>query len=526
MDNGFNIDAILGILRRRWWVLLAPVVIGTPLAFLVATMLPPTYQSSGRIIVVSQQIPEELAQTTITTSAAERIALIQQRLTTRNTLLALADRFRIYGNEPGMSPTQVIDRMRRDISISGVDFAGRSGSRVTAIDIAFQASQPALAAQVANELVSQVMEQNIGQRSAQAVETLGFFTQEAERLGAELNRLETEIALFKSRNADSQPDSLNFRRGELSALESRIFEREARRALLADQRLQIVEAIQSGELAAVTGSTSPELAEIMRLERERLTMSATYTPTHPQMRAIARRIEALRGQVSPEALNGEEEGAAATPASVQRELERIDREIATLDERLRLDNESRAALASSIERTPQVELELRALMREQDNVRRLFDAAVAKRSQAELGERLEVNRQGERFEIIEQPQTPTSPVSPNRPLIVAAGFVGSGVIGAALVVLLELMNRSLRTASDVERRLSMRPIVVIPYIKGARHTTRRRWITRAAVVLAIVTAPAALHLIGQNVAPLPLIAQLSPDETGLLSGSRTARAGG
>jgi polysaccharide biosynthesis transport protein len=46
----------------------------------------------------------------------------------------------------------------------------------------------------------------------------------------------------------------------------------------------------------------------------------------------------------------------------------------------------------------------------------------SKLNEARLGERLEQDKQAERFEVIEQPITPTDPIKPNRPMILMGGL--------------------------------------------------------------------------------------------------------
>ena len=69
------------------------------------------------------------------------------------------------------------------------------------------------------------------------------------------------------------------------------------------------------------------------------------------------------------------------------------------------------------------------LERELANLQTQYDNAVAALGQAQVGEQIEVLSKGERFTLIEPPIEPTTPVSPPRLLIAAAGIVGG--IGAA-----------------------------------------------------------------------------------------------
>jgi hypothetical protein len=72
----------------------------------------------------------------------------------------------------------------------------------------------------------------------------------------------------------------------------------------------------------------------------------------------------------------------------------------------------------------------------------------------------------------------------------------------ALAALAELLNRSVRTARDLERRLDIRPIAVIPYIATPREALLRRSALRLGLILALAGVAAGLLLLDQFVTPL------------------------
>ena len=59
---------------------------------------PPTYLSEGKILVESQQIPVDLVKPTVTTASKERIQVIEQRVMTRDNLLAILDKY-LFSND-------------------------------------------------------------------------------------------------------------------------------------------------------------------------------------------------------------------------------------------------------------------------------------------------------------------------------------------------------------------------------------------------------------------------------------------
>jgi len=89
-DYQLSLRDYIGIVRRRG-VLIISVFGGVfALAVAVAIMMPPVYQSTGTIMVESQQIPTDLVQATVTSYADERIETIKQRVMTRDNLFRIA----------------------------------------------------------------------------------------------------------------------------------------------------------------------------------------------------------------------------------------------------------------------------------------------------------------------------------------------------------------------------------------------------------------------------------------------------
>lgn len=506
MEQGLNIGDLISVLKRRWPLGLAPVVVLAPLALILALTLPPSYSSTARILVESQQIPTELARSTVTAGAIERVRLIEQRLTTRQNLIDIAERFDVFADRPDMSPTEVFEAMRAATTIQSIALAtqGRGEVTASAINISFRASRAAVAAQVANEFVSMVLEQNVRQRSARAVGTLNFFTQEVERLSREMASLEAELTSFKAENDGALPDSLEFRRNELSSIEARLFERQLRQIAL-DEELRVMEGALASGVDAGDGPRSPEEQEVARLRSALAQQRAVLADTHPTIRAMVARIEALEAQIAPVAAADGSAPVTSSSLRLERQISLMRNQLDLLTSQQATETERAEALRVSIERTPQIEVTLNRLERRLESLQVQHRDAVLKQADAATGERLEVNQQAERFEVIEQALPPARPDSPNRPLIAIGGVGLGGALGAGLMALIELLNRRIRTPRDVERALEQRPFVTIPYVSTARETFWRRFRQRSAAAAVLILAPLGLYAVDQFYRPLPLL---------------------
>lgn len=512
METSFSTEDAIAIVKRRWllFVLLPiPVIL---IAALVAFAMPKTYRSTARILVESQQIPQDLARSTVTASPNERIRLIEQRLMTRQNLLDMAARHNVFAGRTDMSPTAVVDAMRKATRIEVIALAtqGRGDVTASAFNISFEASNAALTARVANDFLLQIIEQNVRQRSARATNTLEFFNQQVERLGRELTRIDAEIANYKNANDMALPESLDFRRSQLSTLEERMFERERQRLSLEEQLGALQAVRRSGGIVGGTQNLSPAEQELARLRQALVQQQAVLASNHPTIRSLSARISALENSLTTTQVGEPDEEPSG--ASVSRSLQEIDRQIRRVETQLeqlanqRLINEREVAvLRESIDRTPEVEVTLGAMLREQSNIQIQFQQAIQRQAEAATGEQLEVNQQAERFEVIEQPQVPTEPLSPNRPLIVGAGLGGGLAISGAIILLIEFMFPRIYSARDVQRLVGIRPIVAVSYITTPAERRKGRRSRAIIVGFGLAAAAAILAAVDTFVLPLSLL---------------------
>jgi len=196
------------------------------LSVLVAMSIPPVYESSGTILVESQQISPDLVAANNNTFADERIEVIRQRVMTREHLEAIIDKYNLFSSEiRRLSVTEKIDEMRNAITVSLVSAAVKGRGEVTiAFRVGFEHKQPEVATQVANELVTLFLDENIKQRTERASETTEFLTQEADKLRVELEILENRLADFKQAHSNALPEHQELRMNMLSRAETELKE--------------------------------------------------------------------------------------------------------------------------------------------------------------------------------------------------------------------------------------------------------------------------------------------------------------
>lgn len=268
-DEGLDLFYYAVILRKRFLYALLPFILVAAAGIAVAMLWPPTYLSEGKILVESQQIPVDLVRPTVTATAKERIQVIQQRVITRDNLLALLDKYKLYADQrERLSRTELLDRMRENIHIEPIDLDSSSGGRsqTIALKVGFTDQRPEVATQVANELVTLFLNEDARNRTNRAMETTRFLAREAQRLEGQLASVEAKVAEAKKQfRSTSYVDS--GANGQVSPTAAVRAELAQKRAIYSkshpvikrlEAQLEALQKMESGSPAAPRAGTTPQ----------------------------------------------------------------------------------------------------------------------------------------------------------------------------------------------------------------------------------------------------------------------------
>ena len=197
------------------------------------------------------------------------------------------------------------------------------------------------------------------------------------------------------------------------------------------------------------------------------------------------------------------------------QLEEIDNRISVLENQNAQTQIEIDEFDDSIERTPGNAIVLEALDRDYVNIQSQYNSAVDRLSRAATGERIEVLSKGERITVVEQPNVPIEPASPNRPVIAGGGSLLGVTLAAAAIVLLELSNRTIRRPVDLSIRFGVVPLGVLPVIRTPGDRLMKGAVMLTVVTVVVVGVPAALFMVHTYYLPLDLIADKALGKLGI-----------
>nr|WP_253404100.1 lipopolysaccharide biosynthesis protein [Pseudomonas migulae] len=476
-------------------------ILGVSIA--VAMSLPPTFESSGTILIESQQISPELVATNNGTFADERIEVIRQRVMTRENLLAIIDKYNLFSSQGRqLSVSEKIDEMRNTIGVTLVSAAIKGRGEVTiAFRLSFEHRQPEIANKVANELVTLFLNENIRQRTERANENTEFAKQEADKLEVALNAQDSRVAKYKEEHSKSLPENRELLTNMLTRAENDLKEVDRDyKAAREDLRFNELELVAANAGVAtkpgVAGAAADKPQDLGSLKAEYVRLLTLYTEAHPDVRAVKRKIAALEANRS--VAGSSVVSVSMDVAKAQARIAATDARIKSLADQKQQTQQKIAEYEAQIIEMPQVERGLITLMRDHDNAKKKYEEMRAKEMNARISESLEQENKAERFVLLESPLMPEKPVRPNRKKVVAMGFVLAPVGAGALVMLLEMLTQRVRGAEALGSVLGRRVLVAIPYIHTkAELANRKRWRTRLIIcgIVAIVIFLVLVHFL-------------------------------
>lgn len=485
-----NFERIVSAAKRRFLFFLIPFVLVLAGAVAVILILPPHYSSYGTILVETQQISPDLIESTVSTDPDQRIRMIEQRVMTRENLLKIIDKFNVYGDDRKfLTVSELVFKMQDNIAIDVItsSFSGnRRGETTIAFYVGFSHENPQIATDVANELVTLFLSENVRTRTERATEATSFLSDEADKVRRQLTQVESEIVAYKQKYKDALPEHLGLRQSMLDRSEDQIRDlRRDLRALEEDKRYLEIELTSARSGLTASGGEQSELAQnLSTLKDSLLDASTRLTDSHPDIMALKKRIAALEQQV-------EQEAAAARAASAQDQsvassvynpvVEKLQIRIAATDDKIAETRRQISAASTKMKELegiileiPQVERGLTVLDRTYTDLLDKLNSLESKQAQAQLSQNLEEEKKAERFVLLEPPIVPTEPVSPDRKKILGIGGFLALVVGVACVFLIELIDRRIHSASELEAVLKHPPIVSIPYIHTRKENVQNR----------------------------------------------------
>jgi protein tyrosine kinase modulator len=487
-----SLDDHLEILRRRWWVILIPALVGCGGAFLISLALHNEYTSRTLVLVERQKVPENYVKSVITEDIGQRLGTMREQILSRTRLEPIIDKFGMYKSERGkVSVEDLVERMRKSISVTPIQsLVTTAAGQLPGFSITFTGSDPRLAQQVCQEITSMFTTENLRLREQNAVGTTDFLKDQLEDAKHQLDEQDAKLAEFKRKYMGALPGDEQTDVQMLMSLTSQL-DAVTNQLGRAQQDKAYEEAMLNQQISAAKSPQRIEKQDEETLEKQLtdlkaqlVTMQGHYTADYPDViklksdiAAMQKKVEDNKKQPKNKTATDPTTGADPEPAESQQVRLQIHQNDVLIREKTQEQNRLKQQLATLQGRlsiSPTVEEQYKKITRDHDIAVKFYNDLLAKKSDAEMATNLERRQEGEEFTVMDPADLPEKPSFPNRPAF-AGGGLGFGLaLGLGIVALLELRDRSIRTELDVEQALGLPTLASVPSIGDKAPELKRR----------------------------------------------------
>ncbi|MDY7092277.1 MAG: polysaccharide biosynthesis tyrosine autokinase [Acidobacteriota bacterium] len=322
------------------------------------------------------------------------------------------------------------------------------------VELTYTSRSPEMSAKLANGFAEAFIDQGIDSRFENAGKASTFIAEQIETLKREISERELQLQDLSRRtdivDLDPQANTTIQRLRTLdqdysNAKNDRI-EMEARyRELLALPAESVADSFSGGEV-------SQQRSNLASLRQDYNSRLNVFKPEWPEMVELKSRIETaeenLRQMVEENAALARETARAAYQAALRKE-QTLDRDLNALKSQTVDQKSSRLEIAN-------LEDEVRTR-------RELLNELLRRQSETDVASRLQ-NSRASNVRIVDTALVPGGASHPSLRRNVGMGLLAGLLLGIGLALLLEYLDRTLKSSEELERILGLPTLAVIPDI--------------------------------------------------------------
>jgi len=320
----------------------------------------------------------------------------------------------------------------------------RAAGNTRVLEVLYESPDPKLAADFANTLASEFIEETQGMR-------LKAFQRTAEHLTVKLDEMKAKLEQSEAQLQDyARTSGLTFTSEKDNVSDARLVELQSE--LTKAQAERIAKQAKFEQVKSTPVESLPEMLDdptlreyrlrLTDLQRQFVELTATLTPAHYKVQRVQAQIAELQSAVKNQRTLILRRIGSEYSAARQRE-EFLAKAYAD-QEMIAADQSSKA-------------IRYRTLKGEVDSSRQLYEAMLERVKQAELATAMRASN----VLVIDHAEVPRLPYKPNLPMNAALGMFGGFFLALGLVLFRERLDRRIQSPGDAHVYLNISELGVI-----------------------------------------------------------------
>jgi len=483
-ERAFHPLDYLSVLRRRKWWFVVPVAVSIVIGTLLAALWPREYISLAQIGVTAPTLSPELLRGVSSMDKEERQRAVSQQLLSPQVLERVVRDEKISPEKPVEDVAGWL-RTKGEKNISVPNPIGKNADPTHGIDsfiMGYTDANPDRAQRITNRLAYVFVEENSKAQTAKAENTSEALGQQLQASQERLTQLEGQLRAKKEANMGRLPNQTSANVATVTGLRQQSeslaiqIRSEQDRLSIIEQQLDAMRQGIGGTAMTSTGAAAINSAQarIAQLQQA-LTMERALgkTDKHPDVIALQEEIANARAELNgakQTGSGGSRDDLLMADSMYRQRVQDRDISKARIRSLQAAEAAARSQIAqyqSRVDAAPMVEQDLGPVERDTELEREHYKDLKTRYENARSSEDVTRKQGGERFSVL----YPASPGQPANPWMQAKLFLMSVamgfMLGSALVVGREFMDRSVHDARALQNEFEVPVIGEIPRIHGA-----------------------------------------------------------
>ena len=322
------------------------------------------------------------------------------------------------------------------------------------VEVAFDATEPDLAARFANALTSEFIDQNMQARWQMSHQTSEWLLGQLDDVRGKLHGSENALQAYARRQGLIYTgDKQNVSEEKLRQLQAELSKAQADR-VEKQSRFEIAGTAAAGTLPEVLNDANLQALEtsLADLRRKQAELGVTFTPDYSRTKTLRAETAALESAI-------DEKRAAI--------VSRIDNELREARRREQLLTTAYATQTVLVTGDSEKSIQYEMLKREVDTNRQIYEAMLQRVKESAIASAMKASN----VRVIDPAKPPLHPYKPNVPIASAAGLLCGAMFGLVTIVIRARTDSSVHEPGDAGLLLGIPELGVIPAAARGRKSS-------------------------------------------------------
>lgn len=475
-QESINFQAVWLSMRRRWIPLTAVTMAVVGGAAVSTYLQKPTYEAEGKLLLSKT---DRVSSLTDFTEKAREITGLTYNSSPLDTEAEVVRSTPLI--EKTIASLQLQDKNGQLLDAEQMQKQIKAkGSRGTdVLTVSYRGNNPTEVANVVNALMEHYLENNVRVNRAEAVAARDFIRKQLPDVEGRVRTAEAALRQFKEANqvvalqeeARVAVQGMNDLTNEINRTRANLAD-AASRTIALQQQIGLTSA-QAIAFTSLSQSTAVQqvLTEYRQIQNQLAIQRTRYQPDHPEIMGLLRKEAALKQQLelritealrTTEPISDQDLQLSTLKQGITEDLVKVEAERLGLADRVVVLSNALRQYQTRANSLPQLEQSQRELERRLQVAQTTYEQLLKRLQEVELAENQNVGN----ARIISSARVPKESIAPRKSLNLALGGILGIVAGILTALLLDAIDKSVKTVAEAQRLTGYPLLGVIPWAGG------------------------------------------------------------